>query len=309
MSLNKDIKVGSLLILSIIIFGLAYYYMKGTLLHSGDPEYSAIFQSVEKLKKSDKVYLNGVVVGMITSLEFPDINKPEEIKLTFSADKRLKIPRDSKLQIVNISLMGNSGLALHRGISTDIISPGDIIGGLPEAGMFDKLTPLAGSSDTLMRKMNTLFDRNQNENVYVMIGELNKTLATMNTMIGNTNKMLVDNQKPIHQTMVNFEKMSAALYSKQSDIQETIKNIREITGKTNQADIAGMLKKLDKSMGEMNSMMYEINNGNGSITKLMKDPVLYNNLNATVSNANELMIDFKANPKRYVGFSIFGAKK
>ena len=42
------------------------------------------------------------------------------------------------------------------------------------------------------------------------------------------------------------------------------------------------------------------------------DNNISNSLNYRVflqQNANELMIDFKANPRRYVGFSIFGAKK
>ena len=59
----------------------------------------------------------------------------------------------------------------------------------------------------------------------------------------------------------------------------------------------------------LKNLLSDINQGQGSMGKLMKDPLLYNNLNTTVQNANELMIDFKANPRRYVGFSIFGAKK
>jgi phospholipid/cholesterol/gamma-HCH transport system substrate-binding protein len=121
--------------------------------------------------------------------------------------------------------------------------------------------------------------------------------------------MIENNQKPIHQTMVNFERISTSLAKKQDDINATISNIRELTGKANQSDITGMMQNLNKSVNEMNILLSDINQGQGSMGKLMKDPLLYNNLNTTVQNANELMIDFKANPRRYVGFSIFGAKK
>ena len=40
--------------------------------------------------------------------------------------------------------------------------------------------------------------------------------------------------------------------------------------------------------------------------KLMKDEELYNNLTKTSSNLNQLVEDVKANPKRYVNFSVFG---
>ena len=40
----------------------------------------------------------------------------------------------------------------------------------------------------------------------------------------------------------------------------------------------------------------------------MRDPGLYNNLNATMVHADSLMIDLKQHPKRYVHFSVFGKK-
>jgi phospholipid/cholesterol/gamma-HCH transport system substrate-binding protein len=312
LALNKDIKVAALAILSIVIFVIAYLFMRGTLFQSGDPVYTAIFTDVEGVKKSDKVYLNGVAVGSVTLIEFKDINRPTEIALSFTVDKTLRIPHDTKIEVISTSLMGNMGLKLILGKSTQTIKSDEYLLGLPENGLMaqlsDKVSPLAESSDALVKNVNTMFDRNQQENLYVTIAELNKTIANANSMLTNMNQMVNTNQKPLHQTMVNFEKMSASLASKSEDVSVTIRNIREITDKTNQGDISGMMKKLDKSMAELNGTLYEINNGNGTLTKLLKDPVLYNNLSATVMNTNELMIDFKTNPKRYVGFSIFGKK-
>lgn len=313
MALNKDIKVAVLTILSISMFIVSYLFMKGTLLNSGQPIYSADFISVDKVKKSDKVYLNGVVVGVVDKIEFKDIKKPNSIKLTFTAQNGLEIPKDSKIQIISTSLMGNMGLKLILGSSTEILKENESIIGVGEEGMFQSISkevgPLAKSSDSLLRNVNTLFNRNQNENLYITVNEMNRTLASVNMALINMNKVIESNQKPIHQTMINFEKMSTSLAAKQDDINQTIKNIKEITGKTNQADIGSMMNKLNGSVNEMNLLLTDINKGNGSLGKLMKDPLLYNNLNTTVNNANELLIDFKSNPKRYVGFSVFGGKK
>lgn len=313
LALNKDLKVAALTILTIVGFVFAYLFMKGTLLHSGNPEYAAIFDNVDKVKKSDKVYLNGVVIGVVNEISFDNINRPKEIKLKFSADKNLQIPRDSKIQIISTSLMGNMGLNLILGSSKDIVKQGETITGVPENGMMnifkESVAPVAESSNMTFKNLNTLFDRKQQENLYITINELNKTLANANAMMANMNKMVAENQKPINHTMANIDKMTSALASNTEDVNKMIRNMRDITDKTNQADIGAMMNKLDKSLGELNKTMYEINNGNGSLTKLIKDPALYSNLNATVYNANELMIDFKANPKRYVSFSVFGGKK
>lgn len=313
MALNKDIKVALLTIVSILLFILTYLFMKGTLLNSGDPKYVAIFKNVDKVKKSDRVYLSGVHVGTVDKIEFMDLTRPEDVKIIFTADKKLQIPNDSKIQITSTSIMGNMGLVLHMGKSAEYLKEMESLVGLPENGLLQSISgdiaPLAKTSDSLLRNVNTLFNRGQNENVYITVHQMNATLATLNSTLASMNKMIESNQKPIHQTMNNFEKISISLAKKQDDINATITNIREITGKANQADMAGMMQNLNKSVNEMNIMLSDINQGQGSLGKLMKDPLLFNNLNTTVNNANELMIDFKANPKRYVGFSIFGGKK
>jgi phospholipid/cholesterol/gamma-HCH transport system substrate-binding protein len=43
--------------------------------------------------------------------------------------------------------------------------------------------------------------------------------------------------------------------------------------------------------------------------KLLKSDSLYRNLNASSASLNALLVDFKANPKRYVNFSVFGRKE
>jgi phospholipid/cholesterol/gamma-HCH transport system substrate-binding protein len=40
----------------------------------------------------------------------------------------------------------------------------------------------------------------------------------------------------------------------------------------------------------------------------LSDRSLYDNINSTVANADSLVIDLKAHPKRYVHFSVFGKK-
>jgi phospholipid/cholesterol/gamma-HCH transport system substrate-binding protein len=55
--------------------------------------------------------------------------------------------------------------------------------------------------------------------------------------------------------------------------------------------------------------MAQIENGNGTLGKLVKDEALYNNLNGASRELDLLLQDFRLNPKRYVNVSVFGKKQ
>jgi phospholipid/cholesterol/gamma-HCH transport system substrate-binding protein len=61
-------------------------------------------------------------------------------------------------------------------------------------------------------------------------------------------------------------------------------------------------------MRNVEQLTARLHSNEGSLGLLMRDPGLYNNLNATMMHADSLMIDLKSHPKRYVHFSIFGRK-
>ena len=56
-------------------------------------------------------------------------------------------------------------------------------------------------------------------------------------------------------------------------------------------------------------MTEKLNSNDGSLGLLMRDPGLYNNLNATLMSADSLLVNVRQHPKRYVHFSLFGRKE
>ena len=62
-------------------------------------------------------------------------------------------------------------------------------------------------------------------------------------------------------------------------------------------------------MADLQATIGRINSNQGTLGLLLNDDKMYKNLNEASSSLNSLLIDFKANPKRYVSFSVFGGKK
>jgi phospholipid/cholesterol/gamma-HCH transport system substrate-binding protein len=55
-------------------------------------------------------------------------------------------------------------------------------------------------------------------------------------------------------------------------------------------------------------MIDNLNNGKGSAGQFLKNDTLYVNMTKSLESLNVLLLDVKANPKKYVHFSVFGKK-
>ena len=75
-----------------------------------------------------------------------------------------------------------------------------------------------------------------------------------------------------------------------------------------EADIDSLSLGLRTTLGELNRTVARINEGKGTVGRLMNDPRLYESLETASANLAALLEDLKAHPKRYVHFSLFGRK-
>ena len=67
-----------------------------------------------------------------------------------------------------------------------------------------------------------------------------------------------------------------------------------------------LFNNANKAMADLQSMLSDVKSGKGTLGALLNDRQMYDNLNNASKNLDALMIDLKANPKRYVHFSVFG---
>ena len=88
----------------------------------------------------------------------------------------------------------------------------------------------------------------------------------------------------------------------------TFSSLENIADTLAAADIYSSVNNLKSSLEKVSVLMGNLNNGQGTAGKLITNDSLYTNLSNSLESLNLLILDMKANPKRYVHFSLFGKK-
>ncbi|HOR41224.1 MAG TPA: MCE family protein, partial [Paludibacteraceae bacterium] len=83
----------------------------------------------------------------------------------------------------------------------------------------------------------------------------------------------------------------------------------KVTTDLSKVDLEKTLISLNETLANLQLASSKFNEKSNTVGLLLNDPSLYLNLNATMDSSNKLLIDLKENPKRYIHFSVFGAKK
>ena len=134
----------------------------------------------------------------------------------------------------------------------------------------------------------------------------------MQTLEGTTKKIdaLVGGQtEHINGILSNADAASNNLKESTSHLTGITTNFEKVSNDIAAANLKQTLDNANKAMADLQATIAKINSNQGSLGLLLSDDKMYKNLNDASANLNNLFIDIKAHPKRYVSFSVFGGKK
>ena len=155
--------------------------------------------------------------------------------------------------------------------------------------------------------------KNLDSVLYGIKGALGKddptsTIHKLNAALDNIHNLTAKGG-PLEQTLVNLDSFSGNLKSNNVKITVILHNVADLTDTLKSADLGATVAKAREALSGIDTLMYNINNGNGTVSSLIKDKKVYNDLDSAVLSLNGLLSDVKKNPFRYVNVSFFGGKK
>lgn len=311
MKFSKEIKAGLIAILAVVGFVVLFQFMKGRSLFTTDNIFYAKYDNVEGLTQSSPVSINGLKVGQVDKI-IPQTSKDGKIHfiVKITVDDNFEFSKNSNLEIFEPSLMGGKEMRVNLFYGGPTAKDGDTLKGAFKLGMMNSLSSQVGPVkdqlqtvlhrvDSLMVNANQVMNEQNREEIKILLHNLNKTVGALETTAGSVNK-LVGNNDPKLQKVLD----EASLTMKSGKV--TLDKYGNLAESIDTQKLNATIANLDNTVGQLNKVVSGIDRGEGSLGKIMKDDQLYNNLNAASTNLNALIEDLKANPKKYVNFSVFG---
>ncbi|WP_235298401.1 MlaD family protein [Portibacter marinus] len=337
---SNEAKLGLLAIVTLTVLIWGYRFLKGKNLLDNSNTYYITYADVDGLSSSAAVYINGFQVGTVTSVKLkPD--DVEQILVTIEVDGEIQVPKTAEAVLTASGIMGGKSIMLEYGnedMANGILenksyingSSKGLLGSMVDADevdiYFDKLS--AGFSQLVDTITNS--SPNTEESIKESLEDFQNTIKNLSGISNKLNVILARSSANLDETLSNVASLSETLKNSNGKIASIIDNLDKVSTdlknaeisktvgaaegaigevKTSLTSIQGTVKSAEEAISNINQLIEKVENGDGSLSALINDKQLYNNLESTSQNLDLLLQDFRLNPKRYVNVSVFGKKQ
>ncbi|WP_413512263.1 MlaD family protein [Myroides odoratus] len=297
MKISREIKTAILVLGAIALFIWGYSFLDGRNIFDNSTKYYVEYDNVEGLTTSSNVTINGLVVGKVSRITInPQTGKLiVELMMTHPID----IAKSSVATIYSPSLLAGKGISIDPKFGeADYAESGQYLKGEVQFDITEKLVgelePLKNKLDAVLTNANAMLVAVNGVLDEQMQADLKSSVAELKGTLAGANKLVTGIEPQLKGTMSNLNVMS--------------ENFVGLSEELNQLDINGTFTNLQHASANIDKLLAGIENGNGSVGKLLKDEELYKNLTGASKELEQLLRDLKENPKRYIHLSVFGRK-
>jgi len=309
----NETKVGILAAFSIALLIIGYNFLKGNSIFSSETVLYARYTRVDGLGVSKPVLINGFQIGRVDKLTLqPD----GEIVATLKIKGKYDIPKNSIARLESTDLLGGKAIVMALGTGQDFALDGDTLNANVEKNLMETVQPvqkkaelIIGKMDSILTSVNSILNPDFQKNVNKSFNSIAATLSSLEGTSKKVDGLVGTEGKRISAILANAEAISANLKNNNAKINAILTNINTVTDQVAAANFKQTIDNANKAVTDLQGIVTKVNNGQGTLGMLVNDTKMYDNLNNASKNLDNLIIDLKENPKRYVHFSVFGGGK
>lgn len=302
MKITRELKTGILVVTALILFVWGFNFLKGRDVFQKELKIFAYFNNVEGLTTASQVTFNGLSIGQVRSITYDAVKNQHMVEIKVSKD--FPISKTSIAKIYEPGIMSGKQMMIVPNFNDkSIVKNGDIIKGDVEEGkitqvmnsigpLSEKIEELVTNTNGLILNLNSVLDTDTKQNIQSSLSNLNKTLEEFSALAKDSKSLIANNKQVISNALQNLE--------------TTTENFKTFSNQLDELNVKKISQNLEANLQSINKLISDLEQGKGSLGKLFKDEKLYNNLTAASKELELLIADVKAQPKRYVSFSLIG---
>jgi len=317
MKRSNEVIVGVFVTVAIVVGVVGTLWLARRGFSKSYPMY-AQFDWGNNLKTGQPVELAGVQIGAVDHVT---LNPAGYLDVTMEIDKQWKIPEGTSATVQNEGFFGDKSIALHpcrrpqatvgaEGAapipaardSTPVCRPnaflpqGDTI---PTGKAAPSMDELLGRVDSMSTQMSLIVHALQVELVQKNgVQDIHQTIQSTNALLVELHKVAAQQSEALSMTLASIRRSAAALDSAALD--STVHNVAATT-----RNLQAMTTDLQRTSSRLDSVITQVQHGDGTVSKLLNDPGVYNELRTLLARMDSLTADVKAHPKKYFNVKVF----
>lgn len=308
LKINRETKIGIVAAITIALLVWGVNFLKGKNAFKNTKELHALFGQVDGLTDNAGVILNGMKIGQVYGIRML-AEKQNKVLVSFDIGEKYFIPQGSKAIIYSLDLLGTKAIRIDITNSSAGHQEGDTLASGYDNGLTELLTPMRieaenviRSIDTLLLKVNRVFDETSQRNLRSSLANIEALSANMEVLTSRKGSLAMSFDN-LHAILANIEENNA-------QITKILNNLSQVSDSIASSQLQTAIDNLALSLGGLGILLDNVNKGEGTLGQLARNDSLYTSLNALSEQLAILLKDYNANPEKYMYLRLgFGRNK
>ncbi|MEX0747303.1 MAG: MlaD family protein, partial [Rhodothermales bacterium] len=295
---RNEFAVGAVILAVIAVLFFGVRYLENRPLFAGDYTIYTEFEMAEGLLPGSTVTVSGVRVGEVEGVRL--LSPGHAVRVRMRISDEVQIPQGSVAVVEGIAALDNVKVAIRSGAPTaPPVEEGAVLPSMQVPGLIDLAdSTLAGADQTFNRAEALLANTDR---------DLAVVLTNMQIASGEAARLLRNERQRMQSTVADLRSAASSLDHFAAEIDRLALESGDSLGiAVNRLN--AMLQRLDVVVGsmergsaDMERMFAAVNEGRGTLGRFVHDPTLYTRLDSAALHLDQLLLDFKRDPGRYLG--------
>jgi phospholipid/cholesterol/gamma-HCH transport system substrate-binding protein len=273
-----ETRLGIFVALVIIAFVLILEFLGGTERFRRGTHYRVLFNNVQDLSVGDRVRMAGKEIGRVEDIKLQETNN--KVLVTIKVNSKVLVRTDSTASIKFTGLMGQYFVSLDFGSRNSPLAKEDTLLNAIEtpdmSAIMAKIENVAGNVENLTRSF---------------------TGEKIENLLGPLTDFLKANQSPLTATIAHFQTISSQIAEGKGTVGKLVNDPAlynsTLSAVSNLQDTASEIKttvaEARKVLDRVNQTVAQVNAGQGTVGKLLKEDTLYRETTASMSHLKEIL--------------------